>query len=126
MREFEERRKTRKLLHSRYAIAALFVIVVLVSRGVWSAYDKYRKSSEVAERMRTELSSLKQKESTLSASLSELDTPEGKEREVRDRFGAVKEGERLIILLDDEPTSTPVSSDDDGIWDRIKALFSRD
>ncbi|MBI5133981.1 MAG: septum formation initiator family protein [Candidatus Taylorbacteria bacterium] len=127
MREFEERRKVKKLLHSRYAIAALLVVLLLLSRGVWGAYQKYARSEEIAQRIEEEYSTLQEKEASLRSALSDLETEEGREREVRDRFGAVKEGERLIILVDDEaPAKQTVRFESRGLWQRIKDLFTRD
>ena len=127
MREFQERRRVKKLLHSRYAIAALLIIAVILVRAVWNAYDKYERSKEVAGRTSEEYQALQEREKALSASLSALNTEEGREREVRDRFGAVKEGEKLIILVDDAAAQKPqAAAADKSVWQRIKEFFTRD
>ncbi len=105
MREFQDRRKAKKFLHSRYAIAFLIIIIALVSRGVWGIYVKYEKSSALAEKSRADLATLQARHDALSKSISALNTDEGREKELRDRFGVVKPGEKMVILVDNAPAA---------------------
>ncbi|HEY0908594.1 MAG TPA: septum formation initiator family protein [Candidatus Paceibacterota bacterium] len=105
MREFQDRRKAKKFLHSRYAIAFLIIIIALVARGVWGIYVKYEKSSALAEKSRADLAVLQAREAVLSKSIATLNTDEGREKEIRDRFGVVKPGEKLVILVDGAPAA---------------------
>ncbi|MFA6158930.1 MAG: hypothetical protein WC763_04915 [Candidatus Paceibacterota bacterium] len=124
MREFQDRRRVRRLLHSRYVIGALGVVLVLSADAVWGIYDKYQKSQSLASKMQgnlAELQSRKQKLEGLNASLA---TSEGREREIRDRFGVVKEGERSVVIVDDASGTRmiqPASSG--GLWGWFLDLF---
>ena len=124
MREFQERRRIKKLLHSRYAIAVLVIIFILVSRGLWNVYVKYEKSRDLMARTETDVTALQDREASLQRSIDVLSTPEGKEKEALDRFGAVKEGEHIIVLVDDSATnSKELPPADDGWWSRFFNLF---
>jgi cell division protein FtsB len=124
MREFQDRRRTKKLLHSRYAIAILVILIVLVARGVWGIYLKYEKSQAYVEKARADLTTLQNREKTLEKSINALNTEEGKEKELRDRFGLIKEGERMVILVDsDEPVRPSVNVLNDSWWDRFLDTF---
>ena len=117
MREFQDRRKAKKFLHSRYAIAFLIIIIALVSRGVWGIYMKYEKSSALAEKSRADLAVLQERQEALSKSISALNTEEGREKELRDRFGVVKPGEKMVILVDNVPVAkTSVNTVNDSWW----------
>ena len=125
MREFQERRRVKRLLHSRYAIAALLIVLLVLVRAVWSAYQKYEKSKDISVRIAAEYKALEEREKTLSSSLADLGTDEGKEREIRDKFGAVKDGEKLIVLVDDQaPKNQAAVVTEKGLWQRIKDWFS--
>jgi len=120
MREFQERRRIKKFLHSRYAIAVLLIILVVMSRAVWGVYQKHQKSEEIVARAQSDLKVLKEREAMLGASIKALETEEGKEREIRDRFGVVREGERLIVLVDDSvKAKQEVVSDPKSWWERF-------
>lgn len=127
MREFQERRRIKKFLHSRYAIAVLIVLCLLMAKGVWGVFDKYEKSKALSDRTKAELSNLETRQKFLVQSTEALATDQGKEREIRDRFGVVKEGEKMVVIVDNSPTS---SIDGDGgpksWWDIFVGFFTRD
>jgi cell division protein FtsB len=120
MREFQDRRRVKKLLHSRYAIAALVIIIFLLAQAVWGIYIKYEKSKVFAEKAQADLTTLQNREKTLAKSIESLGTEEGKEKELRDRFGVVKSGEKMIILVDDPADVKPSVNDlNDSWWRKI-------
>ncbi len=120
MREFQERRRTKKLLHSRYAIVFLIFLIILLSRSVWSVYVKYKKSENLAEKSRTELNALKLREESLAQSIEDLATTEGREKEFRDRFGVVRPGEKLVILVDNPHEVKPSANVlNDSWWSKL-------
>lgn len=116
MREFQDRRRVRRLLHSRYAIGALIVVFLLSAQAVWGIYNKYQKSEELAARMEANLAELKSRKYKLEGLNASLETPEGKEREIRDRFGVVKEGERTVVIVDDREADDGIEPLKEGGW----------
>ncbi len=124
MREFQERRRIKKFLHSRYAIAILAIVCLLLARSLWGIYVKYEKSKAIADRMRTDATTLQTRQDALQSSIDSLATQEGKEKEIRDRFGAVKDGEKMIVLVDDTATGDPSNlPEPEGWWSRILSFF---
>lgn len=124
MREYQERRKIKKLLHSRYAIAVLAIVIIFLGRAVWGIYIKYERSKEINERVKADFAELSAREASLNRAISDLGSEEGREREVRDRFGVVKEGERMIVLVDgDETDAAMPKSAKKGILSRFWGFF---
>ncbi|MBX4209526.1 hypothetical protein KW799_02455 [Candidatus Parcubacteria bacterium] len=125
MREYQERRRLKRFLHSRYAIAALAVLCLLLTHAVWGAYQKYRKSGDISERIRSDVESLEARQASLSQSINALDTVEGREKEIRDRFGVVKDGERMVVLVDDSSTDRQSASaaGSGGWWSKLIGIF---
>ena len=120
MREFQERRRVKRLLHSRYVIAVLVVVCLFLAHGVWDVYGKYEKSKEIADRVSVNLSSLQAREGSLGQEIASLGTPEGKEKEIRDRFGVVKAGENVVVVEDDaSATGQTVGTGNGGWWSRF-------
>jgi len=124
MREFQDRRRVRRLLHSRYVIGALFVVMALSANALWGIYDKYQNSEELERRMKVNLAELQARKQRLEGLNASLGTSEGREREIRDRFGVTMEGERTIILVDDSKGSgTAVEPASEGPWAWFVGLF---
>jgi cell division protein FtsB len=124
MREFQDRRRFRRLLHSRYVIGALFVVIAILINALWGIYDKYQNSKELERRMAVNLGELQARKQRLEGLNASLGTAEGREREIRDRFGVTMEGERTIILVDDSKGSgTAGEPASDGPWAWFTGLF---
>ena len=122
MREFQERRRLKEFLHSRYAIGFLMLVILLLINAVWGISAKYGKSKDIAERAKADLEVLREREASLNRSIEALSTEEGKERELRDRFGVVKEGERMIVLIEEEEKAPPIVSKK-GWWASFLGVF---
>jgi cell division protein FtsB len=124
MREFQDRRRIRRFLHSRYAIGVLLIVLALSVNALWGIYEKYQKSEELERRMTANLDELQARKQRLEGLNASLGTAEGKEREIRDRFGVIREGEKTIILIDDKEGSGTVRTlSDPGLWERFLDLF---
>jgi hypothetical protein len=124
MEEFHERRRARKFLHSRYAIAFLLIVAAILVRGLWGVWGKYQKSQALLSSAQNDLSGIEERQKTLSQAVSALSTDEGKERELRDRFALVKPGEHLVVLVDNAAAAEPaVQSVEKGWWARFWGMF---
>jgi cell division protein FtsB len=102
MREFERKRKAKKALYSRYVIVLLFIVSILVVRGTYGAYGKYERARELRDISMGKLSNLEKRQAFLEAENARFSLVDGKDREIRERFGFVKGDEKLIILPADE------------------------
>jgi cell division protein FtsB len=119
MREFQDRRRLKEFLHSRYAIGFLLLLIILLINAVWGIRAKYEKSKNMAATAAVDLEALKEREKILQDAVEALNTEEGKEKELRDRFGVVKEGERMIILVDEGVKEVPVEITKKSWWAKL-------
>lgn len=124
MREFQQRRSWKKFFRSRYMIAILAILVILVGHGVWNAYGRYERSKEALEMLEREYTQLSdRKERALSATLA-LSSDDGLERELRSTYGLVREGENLIVIVDprgDDADDTAVV--ESTWWEKLLSVF---
>lgn len=128
MREFQNKRRFKEMLHSRYALGVLFLLCLLMVRPVFNAYEKFQKSKLIRAQTQKEYALVEDRRDLLDKKIAALGTLQGKEREVREKFGFVKEGERVIVLIEeatDEKQGGTVS--DQGVWGRlfsfVKSIF---
>jgi cell division protein FtsB len=95
-----------------------FFIFILILAGVFYLakstfllYLKNRESRKSFSETKSELEKLKEEKASLEAELKKIETPEGLERMLRERFQAVKPGEHLIIVSEEEPPHLKESLD---------------
>ena len=107
MFDFHEKRKIRALLYSKFVIALLLIPVGFLSFSVYERYQKERETAEKRAERQAELDELNTRASALEAKLHYLESKRGIETEIRDRYDAVKEGEKAIILVGDGERNSP-------------------
>ena len=103
MLDFQDRRRWRRWLYSRPTIALLALTLVWLGHSVWRVY--WRSRAVAAERQRTaaELAALKERQRVLTIEIAKLKTDEGIETEIRKKFPVVRDGERVIVVVPEEP-----------------------
>ena len=91
-----------------YLVPVSIVAVLVLS--AWSFYPVARLNyTEERERARlaAELDGLKERNEVLRSQVDRLKTPEGVEEVARENLGMVKEGENLVVIVDDEAEQRP-------------------
>ena len=122
MHDFQKKKRIRKILYSPLVIVALAVVLLILVRGVWGVYSKAQLSAQNLERERLELQKLAQRQKSLASSIDYLKTDQGVEDEIRTKFRAVKEGEKVVVIIDNQASITPsqsLATSTHGVWYKI-------
>ncbi len=125
MFEFHEKRKIKSVLYSRTTLAVLLVPILLMSYVAYGAYEKKEQASERREALSAELAVLENRAYDLEKDIAILSDPRGIESELRNRYEVGREGEEVIVFIDEEPeqdagsSSTEVLPEKTGIWERF-------
>jgi cell division protein FtsB len=83
---------------------------------VWNAYTRERLSAENSQRFEAQLQDIQNRSITLQASIAELKTPEGVEREIREKFNVVKGEEEIFVLVQDDTAQQEVIATTSQTW----------
>lgn len=89
-------------MQSRPVLAFLFIAVIAFAWSVLGFWGKMRETSKNREIVENKIAELKKKEETFSANIAILQTEAGVEYSIRDKFGWAKEGEGLIVIVDNK------------------------
>ncbi len=126
MRLFQERRKLKRIIFSKPALSVMLVLAILSAgaavKAVFKAYGAYKTSEEIAARARN----LEEEKIRLEERIERLGTPEGLEKEAKERFNVKKPGEEVLIIVN--PVNAPTSSDikaSGGFWGFISNFLGR-
>lgn len=122
--DFYEKRKLKRILYSKITLIILAIIVILLFRSVWGMYEKERNTRILRAKQTQELNELKGREEALRAEIERLSTEQGVEEEIRSKFDVGKDGEEVIVIIDDskkdetEQKITPKS-----FWQKLFSWF---
>ena len=100
MREFQEKRKFNKLIHSGWLQIFLGIVLLALIFSTVKVYKKSRLSADKSKEIKEELASLEKRNAELAAEAARLESESGQEREIRKRFDVAKPGEKIIVIVD--------------------------
>ncbi len=117
--------------HSRFWIVVLLIMCIVFTISVVKIYLKYTHAKSIKNDYRDELVQIKQHELDLQKNINALSTERGKEEEIRDRYRVVKQGEQMILIVDDQKEKSEARVDDEqktnffrAIWAKIANVFN--
>ncbi len=122
MRDFERKRRTKKILESPLVLILIAVLLVFLAKGTWNLYQKSKGSESDLNLAKERLSRLEERKDKLAGAINSLRTETGMEGEIRDRLQMAREGEKEIVIVDDESATKKVESESKSgflqkIWD---------
>ena len=115
MRNFQDRNRGKSFLESTPVLVVLAIVLVFFAWGVVRFLIQMRETGrnrEIAELKIAELEKTRQK---LSVDIENLKTEKGMEESIREKFGLAKEGEGLIVVVDDK-NDPNAQTKEEGNW----------
>lgn len=124
MREFQDKKKSRKRLYSIWTLLALLVILVLFGKGLVSAYEKEKSTKVELNRLAAQKADIESRYNNISKENDTLKTNEGVESVIRQKFDVAKKGEGVIVIVD-KTIEMPIEKKGfmRKIWDSVKGAF---
>lgn len=124
MLEFKEKKKVRRMIYSMPVLFLLAAVFLLSVEGLWNIYGKYTEASQKASEATVDLERLRDKEAELEKKVAFLKTDRGKEEEIRKKFMVGKEGEGVILVVDQGVSTTPPAPvPEPSAWARFLNFF---
>lgn len=112
-----------QFLESPLALAISVILFGIILYSVISVILKQEKSQHSKTQAQEELASLEDQKGSLEAEIGLLESDFGREKALREKFGVVKEGEEIIVLVNNEEEGEV--KEGDGMWGWISGIFSR-
>ena len=105
----------KRLIASPVAMIVSAVLLAIVAKAGWNIYEKARISSDRLAQAQAELAKLRDRQAKLSETVGYLSTERGLENEIRSKYHAVKEGESVAVIVDEDAGSTQRASATDSV-----------
>ncbi len=115
--DVHEKQRMRRWLYSKTTFAVLIVCIFVAGMNAWDMYQKARLTKTQLAQTEEAYAKLQEREAFLSEETKQLETEAGVEAKLRERFGVAKEGEEVIVILDD--TESEESAETLSWWQRV-------
>lgn len=122
MRSFKRNRQW-NVLESKPVLVFLGIVVLVFG---WNVLRFYYKSAETArnkEAVEEEVAALREQKDNLLSDTAKLETDRGKEEFFRENFGLAKDGEEVVVIVEDKSPSPARQSSFSGFLSFFKNLF---
>ncbi|MEZ4200332.1 MAG: septum formation initiator family protein [Candidatus Paceibacterota bacterium] len=100
----------KKPRYTRIVFVFLVLLCILMAMSVFNRFTIERDMAARRATVEAELSELKDRQATLEAKVEYLREERGVEAEIRKHFDVAKEGEQVVVLLEDERQESDESS----------------
>ena len=129
MKEFQEKRKFKKIIDSGWLQIFLGIILLAVVFSTVKVYKKSQISAVKSGEIREEMAELKKRNAELEAEIMRLGSESGQEGEIRRRFDVAKPGEKILVIVDKNSEDVKINGKENKIgffsrvWQWIERLF---
>jgi len=129
MREFQEKRKFKKLIYSGWLQIFLGIVLLALIFPTVKVYKKSRISAGKAEEIKEEMAKLEKRNAELAAEAARLESESGEDGEIRKRFDVAKPGEKIIVIVDKAGEDVKINGAENNvglfsqIWRWMKSWF---
>lgn len=126
MSEFN-RKNNHSFWHSPLALIVLLGILVVFIYNIVGLIEKERETTKKKNMILSNIETLRARENSLSKDIEKLKTEEGVEETIRDKYQVVKEGEKMVIIVDEEKKEVPLVEKETkhGFVEWIKGIFKK-
>jgi cell division protein FtsB len=125
MTKFNNNKINYKFWHSPIVLIFLFCILVLFGYKIIDLIKKQIETAHKKELVLNQIDSLQKRQTSLSSDILKLGTDEGKEEIIREKYQVAKDGEKVVVIVDDSKSSSGPESGkiDHSFWGWIKRTF---
>ena len=124
MRNFQEKRTFRHILQSRPFLVLLSVILLIFAWKIFGLWGRMQETAQNRKLLEDKITALKQQKEKLSLDINTLKTDKGVEENIRDKFGLVKAGEGMIVIVNEKPPlEANINNESESFWGFLKNLF---
>ncbi|MFA6392876.1 MAG: septum formation initiator family protein [Candidatus Paceibacterota bacterium] len=126
MSEFNRKNKY-NFWHSPLVLIVLFCVLILFIYNIIGLIEKERETTEKKNVILSNIETLRNREKILSNDIEKLKTEEGVEETIRDKYQVVKEGEKMVVIVDEEKKENPLLHEETkhGFIEWIKGIFNK-
>ena len=124
MKEFRRRRSVKQVLYAPVTIVLLALVLFFLARAAMNGYRSEQNSRRELVNAERNVADLSVRSDFLQREIDKLSSEPGLEAELRNKFPIVKEGEKMVIIVEPAEGSTNTSGNSKlGFWGRILDFF---
>ena len=123
MRSFQQKRSWKNVIYSKPVLVILGILLLVFSWAVFRLMAKMQVTKENRIMAENKVAELRKEKEKLTTDIAKLETETGIEESIRYKFGWAKEGEGLIVILDEKKTEEASKKESGGFLNFFRNWF---
>lgn len=123
MRSFQKNSRFKKMIRGKVFLAFLGAVIIFFGYSLFGLISKMEETSRNKELAQEKLNQLGDAKQKLSSEINNLKTDKGVEENIREKFGLAKDGEGMIMIVDDKNKPPAPEDNSAGFFSFIKNWF---
>lgn len=127
MREFQDKRRRKKLLHSKWVAFSILGISLFLMLADIGLYEKWKVAHDKKELAENQLANYEKKLAKVESNIAELSSGEGLERTIRQEYSVAQEGEKVVVVSTESARKNDVRMRDvpwyESLWFSVTQVF---
>lgn len=124
MLRFQEKKSFKRYVYSPVSLILVGIVILIVMHAVYGVYRKAQSAGVFLGEANAKLAEMKEREMYFSNEIERLNSDLGIEEEIRKKFQVAKEGEKVIVIVDEEKNNeVPVAGLKTTIWQKLLGIF---
>ena len=124
MRNFQQKKVWGNMLRSKPVLVILGILILFFAWNVLGFWNKMQETVKNKKIIEDKVAELQQQKTKLSSDINSLNTDQGKEKVFRENYGLAKEGEDMIVIVEDKnKPAAPPETNSGGFWSFLKNWF---
>ncbi len=127
MAEFRKNKKVTRILYSKPSLIILALISIVFLFNIIDIAGKSKETRKNKDAALAKISELNNQQTELQSEIDSLQTDSGIEKNIREKFPVIKDGEGLVVIVDEpaKPTDPADAKSQGGFWQFLKNIFTR-
>lgn len=128
MKEFQEKKRFRKIIFSKGMLFVLFLLILLLSFSLAKMYIKSRQAVVKNEEAKKDLAETEKRMTDLERDINRLQSESGIEEEIRKNLNMSKPGEEVLVIVDKKEENDKIEEESkkrffEKIWEWVINIF---
>ena len=102
MKNFQQKRRRRHILESKPVLFILCIVILFFAWSVFGLIGKMQETIKNKEISKAKINELQAEKEKLISDIDKLKTDKGVEESIREKFGLAKEGEGVVVVVEDK------------------------
>jgi cell division protein FtsL len=124
MKSFQKNTKLQQIMQSKPFLVFLGIIIIIFIFSTIGFMGRMEETINNRKMLQDKIAELEKSKNNLNSEISQLQTPQGIEENIREKFGLAKDGENMIMVVDDTSTTeTNTQTNYEGFFSFLKNWF---